>query len=151
MSSDDLTRKLPDDDGKTTQPMIADVFRLVEEVKQSMESRFDATDARLDQTNARLDQTNARLDQTNARLDQTNARLDQTNPRLDQTNARLDEVESRLARDIAGVNTRIAELSDEMKNGFIQLSDKIVRSRLHAEADYQDILRRMRELESKAS
>jgi tetrahydromethanopterin S-methyltransferase subunit G len=130
MSSDDLTRKLPDDDGKTTQPMIADVFRLVEQVKQSMESRFDATDARLDQTNARLDQTNARLDQTNARL---------------------DEVESRLARDIAGVNARIAELSDEMKNGFIQLSDKIVRSRLHAEADYQDILRRMRELESKAS
>jgi tetrahydromethanopterin S-methyltransferase subunit G len=123
MSSDDLTRKLPDDDGKTTQPMIADVFRLVEQVKQSMESRFDATDARLDQTNARLDQTNARL----------------------------DEVESRLARDIAGVNARIAELSDEMKNGFIQLSDKIVRSRLHAEADYQDILRRMRELESKAS
>ena len=116
MSSDDLTRKLPDDDGKTTQPMIADVFRLVEQVKQSMESRFDATDAR-----------------------------------LDQTNARLDEVESRLARDIAGVNARIAELSDEMKNGFIQLSDKIVRSRLHAEADYQDILRRMRELESKAS
>ena len=123
MSSDDLTRKLPDDDGKTTQPMIADVFRLVEQVKQSMESRFDATDARLDQTNARLDQANARL----------------------------DEVESRLARDIAGVNARIAELSDEMKNGFIQLSDKIVRSRLHAEADYQDILRRMRELESKAS
>ena|SRR5438876_9423426 len=116
MSSDDLTRKLPDDDGKTTQPMIADVFRLVEELKQSMESRFDATDAR-----------------------------------LDATNARLDEVESRLARDIAGINTRITELSDDMETGFLQLSDKIVRDRLHAEADYQDILRRMRELESKAS
>lgn len=123
MSSDDLTRKLPDDDGKTTQPMIADVFRLLEEVKQRMESRFDATDARLDQTNTRLDQTNTRL----------------------------DELDSRLARDIAGINARITELSDEMKNGFIQLSDKIVRGRLHAEADYQDILRRMRELESKAS
>ena len=56
-----------------------------------------------------------------------------------------------LARDIAGINTRITELSDEMKTGFLQLSDKIVRDRLHAEADYQDILRRMRELESKAS
>jgi chromosome segregation ATPase len=130
MSSDDLTRKLPDDDGKTTQPMIADVFRLVEQVKQSMESRFDATDARLDQTNSRLDQTNSRLDQINSRL---------------------DELDSRLARDIAGINARITELSDEMKTGFIQLSDKIVRGRLHAEADYQDLLRRMRELESKAS
>ena len=123
MSSDDLTHKLPDDDGRTTQPMIADVLRLLEEVKQSMESRFDATDARLDQTNARLDETNVRI----------------------------DALESRLARDIASVNARITELSDEMKRGFIQLSDKIVRSRLHSEADYEDLLRRMRELESKAS
>jgi uncharacterized protein YdcH (DUF465 family) len=116
MSSNDLTRKLTDEDGKTTQPMIADVFRLVEQLKQSMESRFDATDAR-----------------------------------LDQTNARLDELDSRLTRDIAGIHTRITELSDEMKNRFIQLSDKIVRDRLHAEADYQDLHRRMRELESRAS
>jgi hypothetical protein len=116
MSSDDLTPKLPDPDFNKTQPIRADVFRLVEQVKQSMESRFDATDAR-----------------------------------LDQTNSRLDELDSRLARDTAGINARITEISDEMKTGFIQLSDKIVRSRLHAEADYQDLLRRMRELESNAS
>lgn len=130
MSSDDLTSKLPDDDGRTTQPMIADVLTLLEEVKQSMESRFDATDARLDQTNARIDETNARIDAINARF---------------------DELDSRLTRDITGVSARVTELSDEMKSGFIQLSDKIVRSRLHTEADYHDLLRQIRELESRAS
>ena len=66
-------------------------------------------------------------------------------------NTRLDEVESRLGREIAGVNTRLVEMSDEMKSGFLQLADKIDRSRLHAEADYHDLLRRIRELESRAS
>jgi chromosome segregation ATPase len=59
-------------------------------------------------------------------------------------NSRIDALES-----------RIAEMSDEMKAGFLRLSDKLCdridRSRLHAESDYEDLLRRLRKLESKAS
>ena len=84
------------------------------------------------------------------------------NGRLDKLDNRLDSLESRLARDFAGVDARFAgvdarftEISEEMKNGFLRLSDKICdkidRRRLHADADYEDLLRRMRKLESKAS
>jgi hypothetical protein len=70
-------------------------------------------------------------------------------------NSRFDALESRLARDFAAVDTRFAEMSDEMKGGFLRLSDKLCdridRSRLHAESDYEDLLRRLRKLESKAS
>ncbi len=70
-------------------------------------------------------------------------------------NSRFEALESRLARDFAGVDTRFAEMSDEMKSGFLRLSDKLCdridRSRLHAEADIEDITRRLRKLESKAS
>jgi predicted nuclease with TOPRIM domain len=80
-----------------------------------------------------VDAINARLDATNARLDASNARLDATNARLDATNARLDE------------------LSEEMKAGFIRLEDKIDRITVHSDAEYHDLRRRMRDLESKAS
>lgn len=70
-------------------------------------------------------------------------------------NSRFDALESRLARDFAGVDTRFAEMSEEMKSRLLQLSDKLCdridRSRLHAEADIEDITRRLRKLESKAS
>jgi predicted nuclease with TOPRIM domain len=140
MSSDDPTKDLSDEIKRTTQPTITAVFDLVREVKQSV-----------DAINARLDETNARLDETNARLDATNARLDATNARLDATNARLDEMDSRHARDFASLHARIDALSEEMKNGFTLLADKIHRNRLHAEADYQDLSRRIRDLETKAS
>lgn len=114
--TDDLTKELRDDDAKTTQPMIADLFRLVEKMQQTMETRFD-----------------------------------ETNARLDATNARLDAIESRFALDLAGVEAR---LSDKMEIGFLQMGDKIDalnRSRLQMEADQSNILRRIRDLESKAS
>lgn len=137
MSSDDLTKELRDEDGKTTQPMIADLFRLVEGLKQSMETR----------------------------LDETNARLDATNARLDATNARLDTIESRFSLDLAGVEARLSDridrlsdrtesLADKMEKGFIQMGDKIDalnRSRLLTEAEQSNMLRRIRDLESKAS
>jgi hypothetical protein len=70
-------------------------------------------------------------------------------------NSRFDALESRLARDFAGVDARFAEMTEEMKNGLLRLSDKLCdridRSRLHAEADIEDITRRLRKLESKAS
>ena len=78
-------------------------------------------------------------------------RLDETNARLDATNARLDEMEARHARDFASLDARLVALSEEVKSGFTRLADKIDRARLHAEADYLDLLRRIRELESKAS
>ena len=81
-----------------------------------------------------------------------NARIDALESSV---NSRFEALESRLARDFAGVDTRFAEMSDEMKAGFLRLSDKLCdridRSRLHAESDYEDLLRRLRKLESKAS
>ena len=157
MSSDDESKVPAEGDTKITQPMIGEVFRLLEQLKQSMETRFDVITARLDETNARLDETNARLDETNARIDQTNARLDetiaridQTNARLDATNTRLDEIESRLARDIEGVNARLAELAEGQKE-LTHKMNALNRSRLQTEADYENLFDRIRELESKAS
>jgi tetrahydromethanopterin S-methyltransferase subunit G len=66
--------------------------------------------------------------------------VDAINARLDATNARLDEMEGRHARDFA-----------EMKAGFIRLEDKIDRITVHSDAEYHDLRRRMRDLESKAS
>jgi len=105
MSSDDLTDKLSVDKNKITQPMIADLFKLVEQGQQALNMRLDGIDAR------------------------------------------LDEIESRLSREIEGVNILVA-------NGFRDLSSKINvlnRSRLQTEADYENLIERIRELESKAS
>lgn len=69
--------------------------------------------------------------------------------------SRFDALESRLTRDFAGVDARFAEMSDEMKDGLLRLSDKLCdsidRTRVHAEADIENIARRLRKLESKAS
>ena len=150
MSSNDIPKVPADDEAKITQPMIGEVFRLLNELKQSMETRFDVITARLDETNARLDATNSRLDETNAKLDATNARLDETNARLDLTNTRLDEIESRLARDIEGVNARLTELAEGQKELSYKMN-ALNRSRLQTEADYENLFDRIRELESKAS
>ena len=71
-------------------------------------------------------------------VDAINARLDATNARLDATNTRLDDVESRLVA-----------LLEEMKSGFMRLEDKIDHITAHSEADYHDLRKRMRDLESK--
>ena len=135
MSSDDLTRDLnSDEEDNTTKPTITAVFRLLREVhdgQTSLNARFDTLESSF--------------------------------------NSRFDAIESRLAGDFEGVDARFAgidarfvsidarfdEMSDEMKAGFLRLSDKLCdridRSRLHAESDYEDLLRRLRKLESKAS
>jgi hypothetical protein len=94
MSSDDLTKKISEGEEKITQPMISDLFRLVEELKQSTEARFDAMQQYMDR--------------------------------------------------------RFDAMSDEMRSGFAKLEDMIDRDRLHAEADYHDLLR-IRHIETKAS
>ena len=128
MSSDDLTRNLNgDEEDNTTKPTITAVFRILREVQDgqtSLNARFDTLESSV--------------------------------------NSRFDALEPRLASDFEGVDARFAsidarfdEMSDEMKAGFLRLSDKLCdridRSRLHAESDYEDLLRRLRKLESKAS
>lgn len=77
------------------------------------------------------------------------------NARFETVENRIDQLETRLDRDFAGIDARFVEMSNDMKNGFIQLADKLADQmdhlRLHTEADYQDLLRRMRRLESQAS
>ena len=70
---------------------------------------------------------------------------------LDATNARLDEMDSRQTREFAALDARLVELSEEVKTRFTRLEDKIDRGSSHGEAEYHDLRRRMRELESKIS
>ena len=70
---------------------------------------------------------------------------------VDATNARLDEMDARHARDFAALDARLVELSEEVRSGFMRLEDKIEQITMHADADYHDLRRRMRNLESKAS
>lgn len=84
-------------------------------------------------------------------VDATNDRLDATNARLDGTNARLDDLESGHSRDFASLDARLVELSEVVKSGFQRLEDKIDRGSLHSDAEYHDLRRRMRDLESKVS
>ena len=148
MSSDDLTDNLKDSDqgDNTTQPTITAVFRLLREVKEGQErlnSRLDQVETRIDQVEKRL---NSRIDEVEKGI---NARLDEVEKGF---NARLDQVEKGFN---ARLDDRFAELSEQMNSGLLRLSDKLCdridRIRLHAEADYEDLLRRLRKLESKAS
>ena len=132
MSSNDLTRNLnSDEEDNTTKPTITAVFRLLRDVQEgqsSLNSRFDGLESSVNSRFGALESS---------------------------VNSGFEALESRLARDFAGVDTRLAEMSDEMKSGFLRLSDRLCdridRSRLHAEADIEDITRRLRKLESKVS
>ena len=84
-------------------------------------------------------------------LENVSVRLGETNSRLDATDVRLGKMELQLSRDLTGVGAR---LSDKMENGFAELGDKIDalnRGRLHTDAEQSNLLRRIHELESKAS
>jgi uncharacterized phage infection (PIP) family protein YhgE len=144
MSNDDVTQDLTntDKEANTTQPTITAVFRLLRDVQEgqtSLSSRFDALESSV---NARFDALELSI---NTRFETLETSV----------NSRFDALESRLDRDFASVDTRFAEMSDEMKTGLLQLSDKlrdaIDRTRVHAEADIENIARRLRKLESKAS
>lgn len=129
MSNDDLTHKLSDSnqDDKATQPTITAVFRLLQDIDGRHNGRFEALETRFQSLENRFESLENRLDQ----------------------------LETRLARDFATLDARFAELSNEMKSGFTRLSDKVAdqmdQTRVHHDADYQELLRRMRRLESEAS
>jgi hypothetical protein len=143
MSSDDPTHNLTEDlEVNPTQPTITAVFRLLREVREGQESlntRFDAFELSV---NSRFEALESSV---NSRFEALESNV----------NTRFGALESRLARDFAVVDSRFAEMSEEMKRGLLQLSDKLCdridRLRLHAEADIEDITRRLRKLESKAS
>jgi chromosome segregation ATPase len=169
----------PNDDDMATQPTITSVFRLLQEVrngqttldsriqglesaldafKASVDSRFEGLDSRLDafesRVNSRFEGLESRLDALESRLGALESRLDALESRLDafesSVNSRFEALESRLTKDFAGVNARFAEMNTELLKLSDKLSDRINRSRLHAEADIEDITRRLRKLESNA-
>lgn len=129
MSNDELTQNLSSNqvDDKSTQPTITAVFRLLQDVDKRLNGRFEAVESRLEALENRFEALEKRLDQ----------------------------LETRIARDFAAVDARFAEISNEMKSGFTKLSDKVAdqmdQTRLHHDAYYQELLRRMRRLESEAS
>lgn len=125
MSNDHLTQNLSDsnEDDKATQATITAVFRLLQDVDKRLNGRFGEVESRLSAIETRLDALETRLDALGTRLGTVEARLD--------------------------------ALEIEVKSGFIQLGDKLAdqmdRTRAHADADYEKLLRKIRQLESKAS
>ena len=136
MSNDDLTQNLSatNEDDRSTSPTITAVFRLLQDVDKRVSGRFEGLENRIGGVETRLEAVETRLGVVETRLD------------------RLDIW---LAREFASIDGRFIELANEMKNGFIQFSDKLAdqmdQTRLHRAADYDDLLRRMRRLESKSS
>ena len=135
MSSDDATINQADssEDDKATQPTIASVFRLLQEVRNGQTS-----------LNSRLEGLESRLDRFESSVYSRFEALESS------VNSRFEALELRLNNDFAGVNARFAEMKGELLRLSDKLSDRIDRSRLHAEADIEDITRRIRKLESKA-
>jgi hypothetical protein len=136
MSSDDVADKTAnkDEEDKTTQPTITAVFRLLTEVRDRqarLESRHEAFESRFDAFESRFDAFETSV------------------------NSRFEALETRLDRGFARIDTRFAEMSEEMKDGLLQLSDKLCDKidlvRVHADAGYEELLRRLRRVESKAS
>ena len=153
MSSDDLTRNLnSDEEDNTTKPTITAVFRILREVQDgqtSLNARFDTLESSFNSRfNALESSVNGRFDALESRLGRDFAGVD---ARVASIDARFASIDARFA----SIDARFDEMSDEMKAGFLRLSDKLCdridRSRLHAESDYEDLLRRLRKLESKAS
>jgi len=157
MSNDDPTKTLPGNpiDNKATQPSITAVFRLLQDIDKRFGGRFEGIETRLDTIETRLGTMETRLGTMETRLDAIETRLDAIEARIEKLETRVDQLELRMARDFAAVDARFVEMSNEMKNSFIQFGDKVADQmdhlRLHTEADYQDLLRRMRRLESQAS
>ena len=129
MSSDDLTDRPANKDqaDKTTQPTMTAIFRLLTEVRDG-QSRLEA-----------------RLERLEARQEAFESSV----------NSRFEALESRLDREFARIDARFAEMSEEFKKELLQLSDKLCDRidliRLHTDAGYEDLARRLRKLESKAS
>ena len=70
--------------------------------------------------------------------------------RLDKIESRLDTLEGRLAT----VESQVATLREDMNAGFAKLRDQVLlihEDNLEIRARHRDLLRRMEELESKAS
>jgi chromosome segregation ATPase len=124
MSGDDLTNNPVDssEDDKATKPTITAVFRLLQEVQNGQTG------------------LNSRIEGLESRLDRFESSV----------NSRFEALELRLTNDFASVNARFAEMKGELLRLSDKLSDRIDRSRLHAEADIEDITRRLRKLEAKA-
>jgi len=160
MSSDDLTRDLnSDEEDNTTKPTITAVFRLLREVhdgRTSLNARFDTLESSFNSRFDTLESSfNSRFDAIESRLagdfEGVDARFAGIDARFAGIDARFAGIDARFV----SIDARFDEMSDEMKAGFLRLSDKLCdridRSRLHAESDYEDLLRRLRKLESKAS
>ena len=143
MSNDDPTHNLPNsgEQDNTTQATITAVFRLLREVQDGQTS-----------LNSRLDTLESSL---NSRFEALETQVREVQDGQTALNSRFDALESRLASDFAAVDARFAEMSEEMTKALLRLSDKlsdrIDRQRMHADADIEDITRRLRKLESKAS
>ena len=70
-------------------------------------------------------------------------------------NSRFNALDERLALEFARIDARFVEMSDEFAKALLQLSDKLCDRidlyRAQADAGYEQLLRRLRKLESKAS
>jgi hypothetical protein len=148
MNSDDPTDKQTNNDEteNTTQPTITAVFRLLSEVRDRqarLEFRFESFESKV---NSRFESFESNVSSRFESFESNvNSRFESFESNV---NSRFEALESR-------IDTRFAEMSEEMKRELLQLSDKLCDRidliRLHTDAGYEDLARRLRKLESKAS
>ena len=138
--TDDPTHK--DKADKTTQPTMTAIFRILTEVRDGqvrLETRQEAFESSF---NSRFEVFESSF---NSRFEVFESSF----------NSRFEALESRLDREFARIDARFAEMSEEFKKELLHLSDKLCDRidliRLHTDAGYEDLARRLRKLESKAS
>lgn len=136
MSSDDLTNDCGEE--KTTQPTITAVFRLLQKVSEEQSSLQSRLELFEQSVNLRFESLEKRFESHEKSVD-----------------SRFNAIDERLAMEFARIDARFVEMSDEFAKALLQLSDKLCDRidliRLQADAGYEDLLRRLRRLESKAS
>ena len=124
--------------------MDAELKEYLDDFKAKMAQHFEVLEVRLEERlGARIDavrielrnemrdgfiSVDERLRTVEARLDRLEARLDRLEARMTQQDTRHAETEARLAtieRELAHINTRLDTLSDDMRQRFRVLTDRV--------------------------
>ena len=94
----------------------------------SVDERFRSMEARLDRLEVRIAQLETRMGSLETRMSQMDTRMSQLDTRMNQLEARHGDIEARLSaieRELTHINTRLDTLSDDMRQRFRVLTDRV--------------------------
>jgi len=100
MNSDDLTRKVAnDDEDKDTQPTITAVFRLIQDVETRLTARLEEVESRL----------TSKIEAVDTRVTELDTRVTELNTRVTEVNTRVIEGFKDLSHKMNALNRRILQ------------------------------------------